>query len=771
MLNVTGLAIGITCSALIFLWVEHELTFNHNFEKKDYLYQIMENQLNDGTLLTSGSTPGPLAQAIKNEIPGIKNAARLSWSMDQLIVTNNKLIKQNGVYADPSLFSMLTMQFLYGNPQNAFSQPQSIVISQSMAKRLFGNNNPVGATIEMNGKLGYSVDGLFTVTGVYRDFPGKSSYHFQWISPYEIFENKNTWIKPWSNNLTTTLAELDPTANTTAINQQLSTFLSIKAGTSNRQCFLFSMNDWNLRNHFTNGQQDGGKIRYVQLFSLIASIILFIACINFMNLSTARSQKRAREVGVRKVTGAARSNLVKQFISEALVLSFGAVLLSVIFIYLSLPAFNELVQQSLAINIFEPLHLGYLLAIGFITGLLSGSYPAFYLSGFNPVKVLKGIKLSNSPAVILIRKGLVVTQFSVSIVFIICTIIIYQQVHYIKARDLGYNKNNLIYMDLQGGLKQHFNIVREKLQATGFIENAALGLHNPLHIYSSTDRFKWQGKDPGNNVSIHSNVVSPEYVSTLRMQLTEGRDFYSTPGADSNHIIINESMARLMGKEGKLGATITVDNYPLQVTGIIKNYVYNDMYASGEPFILLCNPAPATGMLIRFKDGIDISKALSATETTLNTINPGYPFEYTFIDDAFNQLFTTETLIEKLAGVFAVLAIFISCLGLFGLAAFTAEQRIKEIGIRKVLGAPVYNLAGLLSKDFLKLVIWACAVAFPLALWAMHNWLQEYAYRTAIHWWVFALAGGSALGIALLTVSSQAIRTALTNPVKSLKTE
>ncbi len=745
-LNITGLAVGIASAALIFLWVEDELTFNHHFANRDLIYRIMENHHNDGKINTSGSTPGPMAQAIKTDIPGIKNAGRLSWTMDERMVLKDKSIKESGAYVDPSILSMLAPEFLYGQADESFKELQSVVISETVAMKFFGSENPVGKTIQMNANQGYSVDGLYTVTGVYKDFPQNSSYKFQWMSPYVVFENKNDWMKPWDNNLTETLVELSPGVSPESINKKLAGYLTAKTGTPSSPCILFSMNDWNLRSQFVDGKPHGGNIKYVKLFSLIAAIILIIACINFMNLSTARSEKRAREVGVRKVMGAGKSSLIAQFIGESLLLSFLAVILAVAMIYLILPVYSTLVKKTLEMNLFSPLHLGWLLAVGLFTGLMAGSYPAFYLSSFNPVKVLKGIKIKTGAGVIFIRKGLVISQFTVSIMLIICTTIIYQQIQHIKQRDLGYDKDRLVVMDLQGEIKNHFSAVQSQLIATGLIDNAVISLHDPLHIYSYTDGFTWPGKDLNNKVTVHSNLVSPGYLSLLHMKIMEGRDFYSTPGADSNSVIINESMKKAMGKEGRPGGLISVNKSDLKVVGIIKDVVYNDVYAAASPLILFCNPKPATVLTIRIKPSVDLTEALAKTEAVFKVNNPGYPFEYKFLDDEFNELFTTETLIGNLAGIFSVLAIFISCLGLFGLAAYTAERRRKEIGIRKVLGASTQGLAGLLSKEFLKLVGWSCLIAFPLSWWSMHSWLQGYEYRTAIHWWIFVLAGISSLG-------------------------
>jgi putative ABC transport system permease protein len=770
-LNIMGLAIGIASAALILLWVEDEMTFNHHFTKRDYVYRIMESQKNDGKINVSGSTPGPMAQAIKADIPGIKNSGRLSWNMDELIVMGDKSVKESGAYVDPSMLSMLTFNFIYGGAAGAFKEIQSVVISETLSRKFFGSDNPIGKTLKMAAGQGYSVDGLYTVTGVYKDLPQNSSYKFQWLSPYVAFENKNDWMKPWDNNLTETLVELSTTADPEAINKKLEGYLTNKKGTPSSPCLLFSMNDWHLRDHFTDGKPDGGNIKYVKLFSLIATIILLIACINFMNLSTALSEKRAREVGVRKVMGAGRSRLITQFFGESLMMAFVAVVFAVGIIYLALPTYSQLVKKSFESGLFSIPHLGFLVLVGLITGLVAGSYPAFYLSSFNPVSVLKGTKLKMSFSSIFIRRGLVISQFAISIMLIICTIVIYQQVQHIKKRDLGYSKDNIIFMDLQENIKSHFSNVRDQLVATGLIENAAMSLHDPLHVYSYTDKFSWAGKDPNNKISIYSNMVSPEFISLMHMKILEGRNFYQQPGADSGHIIINESMARMMGKEGKPGAIVTNGSYKFQVVGIMKDIVYNDVYASGTPLLLGLGARGATVLTIRIKPNADLADALAKTEAIFKANNPGYPFEFKFLDEEFDQLFTTETLIGKLAGIFSVLAIFISCLGLFGLAAYTAEHRRKEIGIRKVLGASTEGLAGLLSKEFMRLVAISCLIAFPLSWWAMHNWLQDYQYRTTIHWWIFILAGAGSLAIAMVTVSFQAIKVAIANPVKSLRAE
>lgn len=763
-LNIAGLATGIACASLIFLWVQDELTYNHNFEKRDNLYTIYENQTYDGKMSTFIATPGPMAKALKMEIPEIKAIARTAGSDQLLFSLGEKAITEDGSYADPEIFSMLKLSFIKGDISNAFKELHSVVINATMAKKFFGTADAVGKTLKINNEQEY------TVTGVFNDLPKNSTFQFQWLAPIANIDHKFPWMQAWGANWARTYVELTPLADVKGVNKKLQHYLTTKNSGTKTECFLFGMNDWNLHDNFTNGKMDGGRIEYVRLFSIIGFIILIIACINFMNLSTARSEKRAKEVGVRKVMGAGKGKLIAQFIGEAIVMSFISVFIAVGLIYIALPSFNNLVQKELFINVFEPVHLIYLLLIGTVTGLLAGSYPAFYLSSFNPVAVIKNIKLPAGAG--FIRQSLVIIQFSISIVLIIGTIIIYQQIQHVKNRDLGYNKSNLIYVTTQGKLTEHFESVYQQLKQSGVVENASLSDFPVLQVWKNTDNYSWDGKAPTQNPLISFEDVSPQFVRTMGMKLVSGRDFYTNSTLDSNSVIINEAMAKQMGKQGRIGGIIRdVGKKEFEIAGIVKDFLYNDMYAVSAPLVLY-NKITGTNVLsIRIKSNVNLSEALAKIGTIMKVNNPAYPFEYKFMDDDFDQLFKTEVLTGKLAGVFASLAILISCLGLFGLAAYTAERRIKEIGIRKVLGASVAGLTGLLSKDFLKLVGISCLIAFPVAWWALTNWLQNYQYRITINWVVFVAAGILAMLIALATVSFQAIKAALSNPVNSLRNE
>ncbi len=642
--------------------------------------------------------------------------------------------------------------------------------------------------ITMDDKQSYVV-----TAGVVQDIPENSSVQFEWVAPMDALIRQRPNLKGWGNFSLDTYVEMRPGADIAAINRQLAdpkydfTTQHREADVSTDHIFLFPMKDWRLRNQFENGRMTGGgRIQYVRLFSMIAWIVLFIACVNFMNLATARSEKRSREVGVRKVLGAGRGSLVRYFLGESLFMATLATLVSVLLMWVTLPAFNMLVGKQLELGILEPLHLAALVTLTLVCGLVSGSYPSLYLSSFNPVFVLKGIKIKTGGAA-LIRRGLVVLQFTVSIVLIIGTLVIYLQVQHVKSRELGLDKDRLIQMNVNGNMLTQFPMIRQELINTGAVSDAALGDHPILTRGNNTTSISWPGKEPGSSIIVSERPVSLNYLSTLGLRLTEGRDFESTDIVDpallarakdtalTFDIIITKTMARLLGPGSAIGKRMELNgnfgDVHMVVTGVIDDYIYGDMYGKPEPVVFFCMPKATSLLYVRMNPLADPEQALAKMERVFKKVSPGVPFEYTFVDDQFNALFTSETLISKLSRVFAFLAIFISCLGLFGLAAYTAESRIKEIGIRKVLGASTQGITYLLSKDFLRLTVLSCLVAFPVADWVMYRWLQGYSYRISLSWWIFAIAGGLAVFIALVTVSSQAIRAALGNPADSLRSE
>ena len=774
-LNIFGLAFGIACAGLIFLWVEDELNYDQFNTKKNLLYFVKENQKYDSYTATFGSTPGVLAPAMQAEIPGIANTCRMTEDdASKLITIGNKSMYATGRYAEPSLFTMFTLPFVEGNAHTAFTQLYSMVITQRTAKKFFGNDkNVVGKTVRVDNKQDY------VISGVLKDIPENSSLQFEWVAPFQVWFQSSDWAHKWSNNCLSTYVELKPGVRPASVNALLYNFIQQREPTSIARPFLFRMSDWHLRNIFENGiQTNKGAIEYVHLFTIIAWIILLIACINFMNLATARSEKRAREVGVRKVLGANKQNLIFQFIGEALLMSVLATVVATILMFWVLPFFNTLVEKNLALNVTNPLHATSLVALTCLCGLIAGSYPSLYLSSFNPVAVLKSLKIKTGSAAF-IRKGLVVLQFSISIIFIISTIVVYQQIQHIKNRSLGFNKNNLVQIDMTGDMAKNYAAIKQDLQNTGVVMNTALSDHTTLYGGNNTGGLTWDGKSTTAQILISQRYVSDGFFSNAGIKILEGRDIRPSDSAFFNktiNIVITETLEKLMGKGSALGKTLHFEGdtsgVKAQVVGVVNDYVYGDMYGKPDPVMFFYgNPGNTTEMYVRLKPMANTEMSLTAIENVLKKDNPGYPFTYQFVDDQFNKMFLNEMLISKLSRIFTLLTIIISCLGLFGLTTYTAERRTKEIGVRKVLGASVTGIAALLSKDFLKLVGLSCLVAFPISWWEMNSWLKNYNYRIEISWWIFFAAGISSVLIALITISFQSVKAAIVNPIKSLRTE
>lgn len=775
-LNIFGLALGITCAGLIFLWGESELTFDHFNLKKGKLYQLEVNvPFNEG-VFTMSSLPRPMATAIKAEIPGIANAARYSDQDERLLFRiNNTSLYAVGRYTDASLFDMFTFTFLQGNALNPFPQLYSLVVTQRTAKKFFGTDeNAVGKIIRIDNRQDY------VITGVVKDMPENSSLQFEWLSPYEItMEKRSENIDEWGSYGPFTYVELDKNANFATVNNQLRHYIKQKAPAEKSEVFLFPMKQWRLYGEFANGKPtDGGRIAQVRMLSMIAGIILLIACINFMNLATAQSEQRAKEVGVRKVLGSGKKRLVAQFIGEAFMMAAIASIFSVLFMYISLPAFNAIMQKNLILNIISPYHLIFLITVTCICGLVAGSYPSLYLSSFNPLAILKGFKIKTHGAA-LIRKGLVITQFVVSIVFTISTIVVYAQIQHVKNRSLGFNKNHLIEINPQHNISVAFPIIKQDLLHTGLIENVALAGHVTLYGGDTDDRFRWAGQPKDRKIPVAQRHVSPEFISTSGMKILEGRDFGENSLVESGNVIINESMANLMDKELAVGKIIQSPRgnpdgvfTNMTVIGVVSNFVYGNIYDQAGPMILFCKPPEYQNFIYaRIKKEVDIGQAVSKIEAVMKNNNPAYPIDFKFVDDQFNQLFKSEALTGEVSTLFAVLAILISCLGLFGLSAYITERKAKEISIRKVLGASVAGIISLLSIGFLKLVGIACLIGFPFAWWIMHNWLQNYSYRIYIGWWIFLVAGIAAFLIAIITISFQSVKAATAAPAKSLRSE
>lgn len=767
-INMIGLSLGMACAILILLWVNDEVQYNAFQKNYKDLYQVIENQTYEGKTYTFSALPGPFAPAVKNELPEVKYATRTDWGTKLLFSLGDKNIYEQGYYADPDFVKMFSFELIRGDTSKILKDPTSIAITDKMAEKFFGKDDPIGKTLKVNNDKEYKIVGLI------KEPPLNSTLKFSWLAAFKIYEDKNQWLQQWGNNGIQSFVQLKHGADVKQVDKKLHDFIAKKDTQAIAKPFLLAMKDWRLRSHFEDGKYAGGRIEYVRMFSIIGLLIIIIACINFMNLATARSEQRAREVGVRKVLGAGRSTLVKQFFGESIMMSFAAMIIAALIVFLVLPSFNTLVEKKLAFDVTNPVIWAGLPLLALVCGAIAGSYPSLYLSSFNPATVLKGLRIGKNSATIYVRKGLVITQFVISIVLIISTIIIYSQIEHVKDRQLGYDKENIIYMTVKGKMNEHFPAILQDLLLTGAVENAALSNSRIINVGSSSGDFAWAGKTPDSKLLVSMDWVSPQFISTAGMKLALGRDFYPDITSDSSSIIINETFAKIIGKENPVGNIIRRDNgkgKELKIVGVVKDFVFNDMYKKPDPLILFCDTSNVSNLLVRLKSKQNLQQQLAKVESVIKANNPGYPFESRFLDEDFNGQFKSEMLVGKLSRVFALLTILISCLGLLGLAAYTAERRTKEIGIRKVLGATVANVITLLSKDFLRLVGISALIAFPLAWWFMNKWLQDFAYRINISWWVFVFAGVLASIIALLTVSFQAIKAAIANPVKSLRTE
>ncbi len=770
LINISGLALGMTCSLLIMLWLKDELKKDKFHANSKRLYRVMENQYYVGDISTFESSPGILAENIVKDIPEIEMASQILWEEEPLFTVGDKFDKEKGRFVQKDFLKMFSYKLQKGDPATALARPDAVVIAKRLADKYFKGEEPIGKMIRIDGKENV------IVTGVLEEIPELSSLKFDFLMSYDIWFKKNEWAKEWGNNGPRCYVMLKENTSVDQVNAKIKNYIKTKNKDSNVELFLQNYGDSYLYSKWDNAKQAGGRIEYVRTFSVVAIVILLIACINFMNLATARSLRRAREIGVRKVVGAGKRQLVAQFIGESMFVSFLAILISLLIVVLILPSFNELTEKHLAIDLTDPSFLLILLGLTVFTGVISGSYPALFMSTLKPIVVLKGL-LKFKAGATYFRKGLVVFQFALSIILILGMIVVYRQINYIHNKNLGFGKEDLLYIPLEGGLSKNYMAFKEELQRKPGIKNVTSAQHNPLQVGSSTQGVRWPGKDTTQLILFSSNPVNYDYIKTMGIELIAGRDFDPSYSLDTNNYLINEAAARKIGYKDPVGKELTMWGDKGTVIGLMKDFHHNSLHVPIEPLILRLYKQSWIGdggywghVIIRTEKG-KTREALASMETTFKKFNAGFPFRYYFTDDEIMKNYKAEHTVSKLSRYFAFLAIFISCLGLFGLVTFTAEQKTKEIGIRKVLGASVSGIVGMLSKDFLKLVLIATVIAFPVAWWMMHKWLMDFEYRINIGWWVFVVAGIAALLIALLTISFQSIKAAIANPVRSLRTE
>jgi ABC-type antimicrobial peptide transport system, permease component len=778
-INVGGLALGMAVALIIGLWVKDELGHDDYFTNKDQIAQIFQSQTFNGETGTGPAIPRPLEKAFRDGyMDNFKYLVMSSWNNPQYLKYKETSISRDGNFMQRDAPHLLDLNILKGE-KDGLREINSIMLNESTAKALFGDEDPIGKTVEVNSQYD------MMVTAVYEDIPFNASFvDTKFLMPWDKYVSVNEWIKnaedQWGNNSFQMFVQI---ADNTTMDRVTATVKDVKKTLNqnteefNPQLFLFPMEDWHLRSNFENGKQTGGRIKYVWLFAIIGVFVLLLACINFMNLSTARSEKRAKEVGIRKSIGSQRNQLINQFLGESFLVVLFAFVIAVLIVVLSLSGFNELARKEMAFPWGSMEFWGASLLFILFTALLAGSYPALYLSSFKPVDVLKGTfkagKHSGLP-----RKILVVLQFTVSVAFIIGTVIVMQQINYAKNRPIGYDKEGLVQIPtMSQDFTGKFELMRDEFVKSGAVMEMSTSSAPTTNIWSNRSGFVWEGKPEGFQEDLAWTEVSPEYAKSLNLKIVEGRDFSREFPSDSNAVLLNETAVKYMGLKNPIGQFIKDDDEedpspPLKIIGVVQDmiaqspyepvkqgmYVF-DKYGNGSYYNLRLNPNQSA------------SQNIAIVERVFKEHFPNIPFQYDFVDEEYGEKFAAEERIGTLSGIFTGLAILISCLGLFGLTSFVAEQRTKEIGVRKVLGASVFNVWNMLSKDFLKLVIISCFIAVPIAYYIMNGWLQEYPYRVILKWWIFALAMIGALLVTVVTVSFQAIKAARSNPTKSLRTE
>ena len=773
-INITGLAIGMAAAILILLWIQNELSIDRFYEKSDRIYMMYNRDKNpEGETWAWNNTPKVMAPTLKSDYPEVEEAVRYR-NVTFLVTVGEKKLNQRGSFADSNFLKVISLPLLKGDPQTALNSGHSIVLTQQFAKALFGNEDAMGKTVRIDSTHNC------TVTGVLKDLPNNTRFEFAYILPWVYLEKIGWSDDSWGNNSVRTYVLLKEGASQAAFDKKVKNITiehtKTSATPSTIEVFTHPLSQVYLYGKSENGKLVGGQIDTVKLFGIIAAFILLIACINFMNLSTARSEKRAKEVGIRKVAGAGKRLLIFQFLGESIFLSLIAYVIALLIVQISLAGFNLLVGKQLSINYSDPIFWIYSLSFVLFTGILAGSYPAFYLSSFNPVGVLKGV-FKQSKALVAPRKVLVTLQFTFAIILIIATVIVVRQIQYGLNREAGYDRQNLIYLFTQGEIDKHYTTIKNEMLSSGAVTSITRSANPITQRWSDSWGFKWEGSSKGDEkIDFLRLGTDADFIKTIGVTLLQGRDIdVNNYPTDSNAVMLNEAAVKAMRVKEPVGMVIgeVGSDSKWTVVGVVKDFVLESPYQQNINPTMIFGPNKDYAQIIHAK--LNAQNATGENIATIEKIfkkyNPQYPVDYVFADESYAKKFQDSQRMGKLAALFAGLTIFISCLGLFGLATYMAESRTKEVGVRKVLGASVFNVTLLLSKEFLRLVIISFIIASPIAWYAMNKWLDNYSYRVDIEWWVFVIAGLLALLIALVTVSYQAIRAALANPVKSLRTE
>ncbi|MBC3786165.1 ABC transporter permease [Spirosoma utsteinense] len=770
-INVFGLALGMACSLLIGLWVKDELSYDRFLKDAESIHYVRVNFPYNGETVTNNITPGPLQEAIAKDVPEVAAVTKFNWGDERLIKVGETAAKEKGHFATDDFFGVFDLPVLAGKPKAALAQPNQIIVTRKLAEKYFpataGQYQLVlGKTLQLNN------DKFYVVGAVLENLPTNSTLQFDWLVNWK--EQEQDWMKTWGNTSFSTYVRLKPKTTLAQAEMAMKDIYPRLAGKNFETGVpvLQPITDLHLYADYKNGQSVGGRIEYVRIFAIVALFILLIACINFMNLATAQSAMRAKEVGVRKVVGALRSSLIGQFLSESILTSLLAVVLALGLVWCVLPTFNEVFGKQLTLNLAEPMLWLIMLVLVLITGFLSGSYPALFLSSLQPIKILKGVRLQFGSGPALFRRTLVVFQFSLSIFLIVGMLAVGRQMNYLRTKNLGLDRENVVYIPLEGEIAnpKKLETFRQEVMRQPTIVSATTTMALPVNVQGSSGDLSWPGKDPNLQTNVSCMFVGGDFTKTMNIKLVDGRDFNLDSPADSSNYIINETAAKLMQMKDPVGKEVNFWMGTGRIIGVMKDFHLNSLHQAITPLILCFDGRNTSYLLVKTRAG-QTQQAVADLNQLSKQFNPNYPFTYHFIDEEYESLYRSEQQVHTLVNYFGMLAILISCLGLFGLAAFTAEQRTKEIGVRKVLGASVSNIVGLLSIDFLKLVLIALVLATPLAWWAMSKWLGTFAYREDLSWWIFGVAGTLAILIAFLTVSYQSIKAALMNPVTSLRSE
>jgi ABC-type antimicrobial peptide transport system permease subunit len=774
-INIGGLATGMAVAMLIGLWIWDEISYDKYNRNYDRIAQLMQTQSFNGTLDTWQTMPYPMGETLRTTYGSdFEQVVMCSWDFYKVFAYGDKKLRKTGKFMEAGGPALIDVSMISGS-RDALKDPSSVLLSVSMAKAFFGDEDPMGKSLRLDNKTN------LVVKGIYEDLPHNSAFrNVGFIAPWDVYiDNDMSWVKtlnnPWGANAFLLLVQLAAHTDVHKVSAKIKNLRLDHLPAEDKRfkpaVFLHPMSRWHLYEEFKNGVNTGGRIQFVWLFGIIGLFVLLLACINFMNLSTARSEKRAREVGIRKAVGSLRSQLIAQFFSESMLVVALGFVLSVILTQLTLPFFNSVADKKISVLWTNPIFWLVGIAITLLTGLVAGSYPAFYLSSFQPVKVLKGTFRVGRYAA-MPRKVLVVLQFTVSLTLIIGTIVVFRQIQFARERPVGYSREGLLSMEMTvPDIHTHFEAVRNELKSAGAIVEMGEASAPVTTVWQTNGGFSWRGKDPALAVDIPTLTVSPGYGKTVGWQFVAGRDFSTAYAADSSAFILNESAVKFMGLKDPIGEVIYWDGRPLIVIGVIKDMVAESPFQPIRPSVYQMSLDNLGITNVRINPAISTQSALAKIEAVFKKYSPQQPFEYQFVDQEYAKKFGNEERIGKLASFFAILAIFISCLGLFGMASFMAERRTKEIGVRKVLGASVFNLWTMLSKDFIILVLVSLLISAPVAYYFMHRWLENYQYRAGIPWWVFGIAGAGILVVTLATVSFQSVRAALMNPVRSLKAE